>query len=141
MPAVTQLPPNCAKGSWITVVAVDVAQQAKQLVESGPIDTAVFLQTVMRSGAKLIQVPAGFCDADSRHIERPAFHHRLKRREDFLGCQVTGRAEKYQGIGMRIVHGVLLRQLSFRLVFPGDRRTGNAWPIAACPHSPPRRAS
>ena len=45
---------------------------------------------------ELVKVPTGFGHPDDRHIQMPAFDHRLQSREDLLVSKVSGRAEKYQ---------------------------------------------
>src|ERR1700677_2929308 len=65
------------KSCRISVVAVHVSQKPVQLLEGGRIQAAMFLHTVPRPLAKLIEVPAALGDADYRHVEMPAFHHGL----------------------------------------------------------------
>ena len=123
----------------VVVVAVDVAQQAAQLVERRRIEPAVLLEAVVRPGPELVEVPTGLGHADDRHVEVAAFHHRLQRREDFLVGQIARGAEEDQGVGMGVRSCPVLAHC--RRIFPGVRRTRSAWPTAACPGNPPRRAS
>ncbi len=88
----------------VVVIAVHVAQQAAQLVKRRRIESAVFLQAVLRPGLELVQVPARLGHADDRHVEIAAFHHRLQRREDLLVGQVAGGPEEDQRVGMGCVH-------------------------------------
>src|SRR5260221_4909718 len=99
-----ELSPDAAEGRGIIVIAVYVTQQTAQLVESGAIDPAVFLETVVGPSAKLVEVPIGLCDADNRNIESSALHHGLEGRENLLIRQVAGCSEKDQGVGMGITH-------------------------------------
>src|SRR6266478_7625294 len=82
----------------VLVVTVNVAQKAGQLFESRRIDSAVFLQAVVRPRAKLIQIPSGFGYADHGYVEMAPLHHRLQRRENLLVGQVAGRAEDNQSV-------------------------------------------
>src|SRR6266436_6425883 len=104
----------------VLVVTVNVAQQTGQLFESRRIDSAVFLQAVVRPRAKLIQIPSGFGYTDHGYIKMSALHHRLQRRENLLVGQVTGCAEEDQRVGMRIAHRLFLSSGS--RVFGGFRR-------------------
>ena len=85
----------------IVVVAIDVAQQAAQLVESRGIDATVLFQAVAGPCPELIDGPAGLGHADDGHVKVAALDHRLQRREDLLVSQIAGRAEEDQGIGVR----------------------------------------
>src|SRR6266446_1053908 len=76
--------------------------------KSRGIDSAVFLQAVVRPRAKLIKIPSGFGYTDHRYIKMSALHHRLQRRENLLVGQVTGCTEEDQSVGMRIAHTLLL---------------------------------
>ena len=96
------------EGRRVLVVAVDVAQQAAQLVERRGIEPAVLLEAVARPGPELVEVPAGLGHADDRHVEVAALHHRLQRREDLLVGQIAGGAEEDQGVGMGFAHRDLL---------------------------------
>src|SRR5882757_10073279 len=64
MLAGANLPPDRAEGSGVFVVAVDIAQQAAQLLEGRAIDAAVLLEAVIRTRPELVETPAGFGDAD-----------------------------------------------------------------------------
>ena len=76
----------------------------------------MLLDAVARARAKLIDAPARLGDADDRHVQVAALHHRLQRREDFLVSQVARGAEKDECIGMRIVHECPFRPpISLRL--------------------------
>ena len=69
------------KRGRVVVVAVDIAQQAAQLVERRGIEPAVLLDAVAGPGPELVEIPAGLGHADDRHVEMAALHHRLQRRE------------------------------------------------------------
>ena len=122
---------------------------------------AVLLEAVARPRLELVEVPAGLGHADDRHVEVAALDHRLQRRKDLLVSQIARRAEENQRVGMGFSHGrsscdkpprthrvggrlAALSRSEFSTVtcsLPGVRRTRSAWPTAACPESPPRRAS
>ena len=134
---IAQLLAQRLEGRIVAVVAVDVMQQAAQLVPRCGIDPAVLFQTVFGAGFELVEVPAGFGDADHRHVEMAVLHHRLQRGEYLLVGKIAGRAEKDQRVRMNSVHGALAVSLSF----PGDRQIRNAWRRAACRQNRPARAS
>src|SRR5207244_3214117 len=95
------------KRGRIGIVAVDVAQQFRQLVESRGVGATVLFNAIACARAQLIPVPGGPGNADHRHIEMPAFHHRLQRREDLLVRKIAGGAEKYQRVGTSFAHRTL----------------------------------
>ena len=66
---VAQLLAKRLEGRIVAVVAVDVAQQAAELVQRRRIEAAMLLQAVLGAGLELIEVPAGLGDADDRHVE------------------------------------------------------------------------
>src|SRR5215470_7764754 len=86
------------EGSHILIVSVDVTQQAKQFLKSYRINSAVLFQAVFSPRTKLIEVPSGLGNADHRHVEMAALHHRLKCGKDLLISKVASRAEEYQSI-------------------------------------------
>jgi hypothetical protein len=88
----------------VAVVAVDVAEQALELLERGRVEPAVLLEAGLRAGVKLLEASAAFGDADDRHIERAALDHRLERGKDLLEGEVAGRAEKYQCVALCLAH-------------------------------------
>jgi hypothetical protein len=83
----------------VLVVAVDVPQQAAELVERRGIETSVLLEAVTGAGLELVEVPARLGHADHRHAKVPTLEHRLQRREDLLVGQVARGAEEHQGVG------------------------------------------
>ena len=95
------------------VVTINVAQQAGQLFESRRIDSAVFLQAIVRPRPKLIQIPSGFGYTDHGYIKMSALHHRLQRRENLFVGQVTGCTKEDQSVGMRIANTLFLSSGSF----------------------------
>src|SRR5438445_12179998 len=111
----------------ILVITINVAQQAGQLFESRGIDSAVFLQAVVRPRAKLIKIPSGFGYTDHRYIKMSALHHRLQRRENLLVGQVAGCTEEDQSVGMRIAHTLLLPSLTLSEWFSGRFHTCDAF--------------
>src|SRR5215469_8443710 len=92
----------------VLIVAVDVAQQADQLFESGGIQPAVFLQAVFRASAELIKAPSGFGYADYRNVEVSSLHHRLQRWKNLLVGEIACGAEENQRVGMQTCHENLL---------------------------------
>src|SRR5215831_8451990 len=48
------------EGRGVLVVAIDIAQQAAQLVEGRTIDSAVLLEAVVRPRSKLLEIPTCF---------------------------------------------------------------------------------
>src|SRR5216683_1918149 len=82
----------------LLVVAVNIAQQSDQLFESCGIDAAVLLQAVFRPSTQLIEIPAGFGDADNRNVEMPALRHGLQRGENFLVSEVTCGAKENERV-------------------------------------------
>ena len=88
----------------VPVVAVDIAQQAAELVERRGIQSAVLLDAVARAGAELVQAPARFRHADDRRVEVASLHHHLQRREDLLVGEIAGRAEEDESIGLAVGH-------------------------------------
>src|SRR5215471_19654830 len=97
----------------------------------------VFLETLAHPCPHLVETPSALGDADDRHIEVAAFHHRLERRKDLFIGQIACSPEKYKRIRIERVHLPLLTSQVSR----GGRRTGIAWPIAACPDNPLRLGS
>ena len=73
----------------------------------------MFLKTVLRPVLELIEIPARFGDADHRHVEMAAFHHRLQRWKDFLVSQIAGCPEENQSVGMGSAHGVVFTPRGF----------------------------
>src|SRR5215469_3092411 len=88
----------------ILVIAVYIAQQADQLLESGGIQTAVLLQTVFCAGTKLIKVPSRLGDADDRNVKISSFYHRLQGWEYLLVCKVAGGAEENERVRVGVLH-------------------------------------
>src|ERR1700733_4025799 len=88
----------------ILVVTVDIAQQANQFFESDRIEAAVFFQAVLRTGAKLIKIPAGFGNADNGNVEMSPFHHRLKGGEDLFVRKIACSPEKHKRVRGGIFH-------------------------------------
>src|ERR1700739_3103139 len=91
---ILELLPKRSEGCRILVIAVDIAQHADQLLESGGIEPPMFLQTVFRASAKLIEVPSSFGDPNHGDVEVSSFHHRLQGRENLLVGKIAGGAEK-----------------------------------------------
>src|SRR5580658_1137492 len=75
------------------------------------IHASVFLEAVVRSRPKPVQVPTAICNSDHRHIQMPAFHHRLQRRENLLVCEIARGAEEHQSVRVGIAHRNFLLEL------------------------------
>jgi hypothetical protein len=97
-----ELPPDSVERGRALIVAVDVAQQTAELIESGTIHAAVLLDTVEGPCAELIEIPRRFCNADHGHIEIAAFHHRMKRRQDLLVREIAARTKKMKASEWRL---------------------------------------
>jgi hypothetical protein len=89
-----ELFPDGMKRRRVFVIAVHVAEQTVQFVESRAIEPSVFLDTVTRPCLELIEVPAGFGHADDRLVQVAAFGHCLQRRKNFLVSQISGGPEE-----------------------------------------------
>ena len=96
--------PERREGRRIFVVPVDVAKQARQLVERVTVQPAVLLDAVLRARAQLVERPAGLGHADDRHVEVAALGHRLQRGKDLLERQIARRAEEHERVGMCVGH-------------------------------------
>src|SRR5271170_3743194 len=84
------------EGCTVGVVAIDIAQQATQLLESRGINPAVFLKAVLSPGAELVEVPTGFRNPNDGDVKMSPFDHRLQRGEDFLVREIAGCTKKHQ---------------------------------------------
>src|SRR4030095_16386647 len=125
------------KRSRVFVVAVNITQQATQLVKGRRFDpSAVFLDAVSCPRSELIDIPTCLGHPDNRHIEVAPFNHRLQRRKDFLVGEIAGGTEEDQRIRMGNVHVVLL----IWWIFPSGPRNQSASPKAVCLGNLPRRA-
>lgn len=96
------------KCRWVLVVAIDIAQQAAQLVERRGMESPVLLDAVTRSGLQLVEAPTGFRYPDDRHVKVTALRHRLQRWEYLLVGEIARRAEKDQRVRVGITHSLLL---------------------------------
>src|SRR5271165_4397340 len=94
------------EGTEIVIVSIDIAQQGRELLECRGIDSAMFFEAIVSARLELIERPPSFGDADDRHIQMPAFNHSLQGGKDFLVCQVAGRSEENQCVGMGIAHNL-----------------------------------
>ena len=108
MRRVSELASQRLEGCRVPVVAVDVAKQARQLGERGPVQAAVLLDALLRPRAQLVEGPAGLGDTDDRYLELSALRHRLQRGKDLLVRQIAGRPEEYKRVRMCVDHGDLL---------------------------------
>jgi hypothetical protein len=96
------------KCRWVLVVAIDIAQQAAQLVERRGMESPVLLDAVTRSGLQLVEAPTGFRYPDDRHVKVTALRHRLQRWEYLLVGEIARRTEKDQRVRVGITHSLLL---------------------------------
>ena len=75
---------------------------ARELREGRLVDAAaVLLDALAGARPELLERPARSRDADDRHVELPAPHHRLERGEDLLVGEVAGGAEEDQRVRAR----------------------------------------
>ena len=100
-----ELPAERLEGRGVRVVAVDVAQQARELLEGRRVEPAVLLEAVAGAGLELFEIPAGLGDPDHRNVEVAALQHRLQRREDLLVGEVARRPEEHQRVRVGRGHG------------------------------------
>src|SRR5215831_394829 len=99
----------------VLVIAGHVPEQAGQFGERCGIESAMLLQTVLRSCLQLVETPIGLGHADNRHVKIATLQHRLQRREDLLVRQVARGAEEYEGIAMIRSHKSSLSHLLFQM--------------------------
>ena len=138
----SELASKCVECRRVLVVPVDVLKQSGQLVERGPVETAVLLDTVLRPRAHLVQRPARLRHPDHRNIELPALGHRLERGKDLLVREIARGSEKHERVGVCVAHIDPEVTRSLRARPSRDvRRTGSASPTATCSGSPLLRAS
>src|SRR5439155_697290 len=88
----------------VSVVPVDVAQEAAERIEPTGIESAMLLDAVARAGAKLVQAPSCLGDADDRHVEVTALRHRLQGGKDLLVGEIARGAEEHEGIRLDVAH-------------------------------------
>src|SRR5207247_9801493 len=88
----------------VSVVPVDVAQQATERIEPTGIESAMLLDAVARAGAKLVQAPSCLGDADQRHVEVTALRHRLHGGKDLLVAEIARGAEECESIRLYVAH-------------------------------------
>ncbi len=92
------------EGCRILVVSVDVAKPAGELVERGPVQSAILLDAVLRPRAQLVERPVGLGDADDRDLELAALGHRLQRGKNLLERQIARRSEEHERVRMYVGH-------------------------------------
>ena len=89
------------EGGRIGVVAIDIAQLRRQLLEATGVEVAAaLLDAVARALLQLVQGPARARHADDGNVEAVAADHGIERRKDFLVGQIAGGAEKNEGVGV-----------------------------------------
>src|SRR4029450_11498174 len=91
------------EGLGVGVVAVDVAQQPRQLGERLLVDLAVVLEAVVGPPAQLFQVPTRPGHADDGHVQAAALDQCLEGGEDLLVGEVAGGTEEHDGVGTHAV--------------------------------------
>src|SRR5262249_55993240 len=87
--------------------------------------TRVVLEAVLGPGLELLEVPARLGHADDRHVQVAALLHRLKRREDLLVREVSGRAVEHERVGAQGFGGhpaALLSAGAFSTCPPNSKR-------------------
>ena len=84
---------------WILVVAVDVAQQRRELREGLFIDRPVAHDALASPFLQLVEIPTGLGDADDGDVEPAVLHERKKRREDALVRKVSRGPEEHERVG------------------------------------------
>ena len=88
----------------IVVVAVDIAQERREFGEDRRIDAAGVIETVLGSGAKLVDAPARFGDPDDREVYALVTDEPKQSREDLLEGEIPGRAKKDDRVGLSAAH-------------------------------------
>src|SRR5215471_2901656 len=129
------------KGCRVVVIAIDITQQAAQLVECCGVQSPMLLDAVTRARLQLIEIPTRLRNPDDRRVEMAALHHRLQRREDLLVGEISGGAKKDQRVRVGITHVAVSLRARARPAFRYARRIRSASRRAICRQTPPRRAS
>src|SRR5215467_11665020 len=126
------------KGCRVVVIAIDITQQAAQLVECCGVQSPMLLDAVTRARLQLIEIPTRLRNSDDRRVEMATLHHRLQRREDLFVSEISRGAEKNQRVGVRVTHrSASLRPRANRPASRYARRTRSAWRRAICRQTPP----
>jgi len=90
------------KRSGIVVVSIYITEKACEFLERSRIDSPVFCETVMSPRPKLLQIPAGFGNANDRNIEMPAFDHGLQGGKYLLEREIASGSEENKRVGMGV---------------------------------------
>jgi hypothetical protein len=90
------------KRSGIVVVSIYITEKACEFLERSRIDSPVFCETVMSPRPKLLQIPAGFGNANDRNIEMPAFDHGLQGGKYLLVREIASGSEENKRVGMGV---------------------------------------
>src|ERR1700739_2333679 len=103
----------------------------------------MFLQTVFRASAKLIEIPSGFGDPNHGGVEVPPLYHCLQRRENLFVGKIAGGTEKNECIRVETGHEYLSfkQPQIFLSAFPNVRQIQNALRTGVCRRSRLRRVS
>ena len=88
----------------VSVVTVDVAQEAGERIARAGIESAMLFDAVAGAGAKRVPRPSGLRDADDRHVEMAALRYRLQGGKDLLVGEVARGAEEHEGIRFDVAH-------------------------------------
>src|ERR1700722_4769374 len=103
------------EGLRIVVIAIDVPQEAQELIKLSGVGAAVLLDAVFRASLELFDGPPSLGDADDRHIDALVADEAQKRGEDLLEGEIAGSAEEHQGVGLGGLHltscGIPVRKL------------------------------
>ena len=81
------------EGLRIVVVAVDISQEPQKLIELCGVSAPVLFDAVFGASSELLDGPAGFCDANDRHVDAFVAHETEEGREDLLEREIAGSAE------------------------------------------------
>src|SRR5262249_952867 len=81
------------------VVAVDVAEPRRQLLEILLDDAPVPFEAGSSAGDELVNRPARSSDPDDRDVELTGADERLERGEDLLVGEIAGRPEEHERVG------------------------------------------
>src|SRR5208282_2434485 len=93
---------KCWRNGEIVCRASCPLQFSAKLLKRSRIDSPVFCETVMSPRPKLLQIPAGFGNANDRNIEMPAFDHGLQGGKYLLVREIASGSKENKRVGMRV---------------------------------------